>query len=116
MLNLIADAYPKTSMEVLALPLLLCAVAYGLWYLGIALENRLEIKHVKWSAVLPLLVGLYFGIVNVQHVTDPWYSSIVDGDRIVMAHWISLFLPFIAAAGLGAWFMVAKRRAPVGEF
>ena len=109
--TLLADSVPEHTIDVIMMPAILFLASLAIWYFGVLLETKYEIKNVKWGAAIPVLAGLVMGIGMVMRlVSDPIYNGLVTNDRLIQMHYVSLILPIAAAGILVAWQIVLNRR------
>ena len=108
---------PSSPTDVLLLPLLL--VFFGGFVYGVALAKGLReyaLPTYRWAGIalisLAILIGARSVWAMVEPGNGPFYRSMIQGRKIVMAHYLGLLLPLIAlglAIGTEIWFKRYRR-------
>lgn len=112
-MNLFLQATPTGLTDVLVLPLILFVLGLGLWYGGLHYESRTEQKWLKWTAFIPLGIGLLIGIQKVIVVSDYVYRQTLPNQKTMYGHYLAIVLPLTACVIIAAWHFYLKRR---GEY
>ena len=87
-------------------------VALVLFWVGIKLQHAGKPTWIKWTAMIPLALGLILGIGPVQKFFgDPLYQTYYGGTwKKAVAHAMGVVIPILAALGLVVWNKVLSRQ------
>jgi hypothetical protein len=92
---------PESLSELLVTPFLFSF--FGVFmYIGAVRFEESYGKKVKWWkwCMLPLVIGLIFGIQRIVFLNDLFYANTVISRKLKIGHYLTFLVPFLSAAGI----------------
>ena len=108
-MNFFAQNVPAGLMDVLLLPIICFVLGVGLWYGGLHYESRTEKSWVKWLALVPLAIGLIFGIQSLAQTFDYAYKAVMPNRRTLYGHYLAFALPVLTIVAIFGWHFYLKK-------
>ena len=103
--TLFADGEFDTG-SLAAIGFLPLAVAIVVFWIGVKLQHAGKPRWIKWTAGLPLLVGLVIGIAPLRayFFDKVYYDYLSDhGRKTMLLHLSGVLMPVLGALGLFGW-------------
>ena len=93
------------SDELILTALIPSIIAVIMFYAGMKLQHLGKSKFIKWSAVIPLLIGLFLGMepFRMMYMDTTYQQMYPGGGRVKLMHAGGIIMPVLTAMGLGVW-------------
>jgi hypothetical protein len=100
-----------SKLGIIAWVALPCALGLGIWLYAQRRPAASWTFRLRWSAFIPLIVGIVNGAILASRSLDPAYREYhLIGRNMVAMHWAALIAPLICAVILAAFALMGQAR------
>lgn len=109
-MNYLSMTPPDGIQDLLLVPVICAALALIFWSFGVKQEIISENRKLKWFGVIPVLIGLFYGLPIALRLQDYAYMRVLPSRKIIYSHYLAAGIPLLALVIILIWFYVIEKR------